>query len=171
MDDRFRLSSDTKASRMKRVPSDALISARTVTLPPAGSPRLDAACFGSTLSNLSSEGDAASRSGSCRPERTVTWRKAARNNRGEMPSTWSSCITVVKRGSAGLVAGLLGPCAIGGLRNSTICAAMPRPHRLIAGQRSEETRQGGRGRRVQVDLAGLFFDRDRGAFAAGQTAA
>lgn len=80
------LSSDTSASRMKRVPSEALISARMVTLPPVDSPRLPAASFGSTLSNLSVAGEAASMSGSGRPERTVTWRSAVRNRRGDMPS-------------------------------------------------------------------------------------
>jgi general secretion pathway protein K len=51
-----------------------------------GGPRLADAGFGSTLSNLSMAGEAASISGSGRPERTVTWRSAARNNRGDTPS-------------------------------------------------------------------------------------
>src|SRR6267142_748549 len=82
----FLLSSETSASRMKRVPSEALISARMVMLPPKGSPRLAFVCFGATLSSLSMAGEAASMSGSGRPERTVTWRSAVRNNRGDMPS-------------------------------------------------------------------------------------
>ena len=107
-------------------------------------------------------------SGSGRPERTVTWRSAVRNSRGEMPSIWSSCMMVVKRASAGRLRPACS-CAFG-LRNSMICAAMRMPHRLVAGERGEEARQRGRARRVQVDLSGLFLDRDRGALAAGQSA-
>jgi len=69
----------------------------------------------------------------------------------------------------GRAAGTLG-LATGGLAEFDDERSDPRPHRLILGQRSEETHQGRESCRVQIDLAVLFFDRDRGLFAARQTA-
>ena len=109
-------------------------------------------------------------SGSGRPERTVTRRKAVRNNRGEMPSIWSSCMTVVKRGLGRPLAGWLLPLLPCGLRNSTMRAAMRAPidwSRVSAVKK--RVKAAGR-RRVQVDFSGLFLDRDRDALAAGHSA-
>ena len=98
-------------------------------------------------------------SGSGRPERTVTSRRAVRNSCGEMPSIWSSCMMVVKRGGHSLVRT---SCSLDFETRSRRSAGDPLTQRLFARQRREKARQGGERGRVQIDLSGLFLDRDRG---------
>ena len=160
-------SSDTSASRMKRVPSEALISGADGHAAAHGQPSPGAVCLRLDIEQSEHGGRGGFHVG-FRPsgaDRDMAKRGPKQSRRHAVD------LVQLHHGREAGFDRRCGRCALRlGLAEFDDLRGDARAPRLVAGQRGEEARQRGRGRRVEIDLSGLFFDRDRGAFAAGQPA-